>query len=399
MASLEHLLLVVIVLCAGFVAVTYAAFPLLLCCFARAAGKKNMREGSRCRDDELPAIQVVVPCYNEADRITDRIADIFELDYPPHRISVLVIDDGSTDGTGATAESSAEKDDRVRLLRLDENRGKAEAINTARQGGDLSDGLICFTDADVRFSPGALRAAVRRMSAPKVGLVAGSTVYSLGHTDTHRAEGFYWRLENAIRRAEGELGLLVSASGALILIRGHLLKDLPADGNTDFSMPLSVLAQGYACAFAPEALVQTRFPERGADVFSRRKRTILRALSTIGSYRRRLRLLARTVLFWHKTARFWLVVPAGLLLGATALGAAYARSHVWFVLLTVQILFYLAAAAGAIASARGCTGVGLAGMPYQFVRQHLLAFAAVVKFARGLRIARWRPLGKEDIRP
>ena len=388
---LEAVLLGLAIASGAFIACTYLLFPLLLVALARLRRAEPGAEGQP--DGDWPELQVVVSCYNEAASIRDRLRNVLAQNYPADRLRVVVIDDGSTDGSDQVVEELASADSRVSLFRLDKNRGKNLALNRARQAGRLAAELLCLTDADSEFAGGALRAAVAQMADARIGLVGGEVRFRFGPGATARSESHYWRLENALRRAEGRMGVLVSAPGQLIVMRGELLEELPSDANTDFAVSLSVLAQGRRCVVAPGAVVRTPFPGGEEAAGRRRRRTILRALQTIRAYRGRPNRWARAIVFWHKTARFHLALPAAVLLAASAGGAAVAGSPPWFALTAVQAAFYLTAGAGWLASAAGAR-LPLASTAHQFVRQHVIAFRAVIEHARGGRVQRWTPSGR-----
>jgi len=374
----------------AFMGCTYVFFPLVVFVLARLRPKPGA-EGQP--DGHWPELQVVISCYNEAASIRDRLLNVLAQDYPADKATVLVVDDGSTDGSDRLVEQLAGADGRIRLFRVEENHGKNLAINRAHQAGSLTAGLLCFTDADSEFADGALRAVVARMGDPGVGLVGGEVRYRFGPGAAARSESHYWRLENALRRAESRMGVLVSAPGQLIVVRNDLLEELPSDANTDFAMLLSVLAQGGRCVVAPGAVVHTPFPGGEGAAGRRRRRTILRALQTIHIYRKRLKWQPRAILFWHKTARFHLALPAAVLLAASAGGTAVAGSAPWLALTAAQAAFYLAAGAGWLASAFGVR-LPLASTAHQFIRQHAIAFRAVLEHASGRRVRRWTPSGR-----
>jgi dolichyl-phosphate beta-glucosyltransferase len=102
-----------------------------------------------------PALTVVLPCYNEADRLPGTLqALLAHLSAAPGEVEVLVVDDGSTDATVEVAEAVAAVDRRVRVLSYRPNRGKGFAVRTgmlAAQGE-----LVVFTDADGSYSPSDL---------------------------------------------------------------------------------------------------------------------------------------------------------------------------------------------------------------------------------------------------
>jgi dolichyl-phosphate beta-glucosyltransferase len=97
-------------------------------------------------------LTLVLPCYNEAERLP-RTLDTYlgRLPHSPAEVEVLVVDDGSTDGTATLASTVAAGDSRVRVLRCHRNRGKGFAVRTGMlaAGGEL----VVFTDADGSYQP------------------------------------------------------------------------------------------------------------------------------------------------------------------------------------------------------------------------------------------------------
>src|SRR5690242_187707 len=108
--------------CIALILYTYVLYPLLVRLLARARGR-TPRLGMA-----LPAITIAIAAHNEATRIEGRVRDVLAQDYPPENLRVIVVDDGSTDGTAAAA---AIDDPRVRVLNLEHNQGKAVALNAA----------------------------------------------------------------------------------------------------------------------------------------------------------------------------------------------------------------------------------------------------------------------------
>lgn len=96
---------------------------------------------------EQPYLSVVVPAYNEEQRLPDTLAQILAyLERQPYRFEVLVADDGSDDGTAALVERLMAQRPELRLLRLD-HRGKGY---TVRKGVLAARGeYVLFSDADL----------------------------------------------------------------------------------------------------------------------------------------------------------------------------------------------------------------------------------------------------------
>src|SRR5215204_2318418 len=115
-----------------------------------------------------PSVSVVVPAFNEAVGIERAVRSFVASDYP--ELEVIVVDDGSDDGTAELVEALGLH--LVRVIRQP-NSGKSAALNhgiaTSRNE------VIVMVDADTVFEPGALRRVVAPLASPKVGAVSGNT--------------------------------------------------------------------------------------------------------------------------------------------------------------------------------------------------------------------------------
>ncbi len=108
-----------------------------------------------------PKLSVIVPARNEADQLREAATSILRQDYPA--LELILVDDRSTDGTGAImAELAATHPDRVRIVTVEQLPpgwlGKNHALWV---GARRATGVwLLFTDADVIFEPGCFRQAV-----------------------------------------------------------------------------------------------------------------------------------------------------------------------------------------------------------------------------------------------
>jgi dolichyl-phosphate beta-glucosyltransferase len=98
-----------------------------------------------------PRLSIVFPCLDEADRLPATLAAY--LAHYPAEVELVVVDDGSTDGTAklAQAVADADADERVKVVRSDRNYGKGHAVRTGI--GRASGELVVFTDADGSYGP------------------------------------------------------------------------------------------------------------------------------------------------------------------------------------------------------------------------------------------------------
>ncbi|MFI1970104.1 glycosyl transferase [Streptomyces cinnamoneus] len=100
-------------------------------------------------DDATVDLTVIVPAYNEEDRLAPTLAAIRDhlRSCGPADWELIVVDDGSTDATAAVTEAAAAEEPRIRLLRTPANRGKGHAVRT---GVLASHGRrVLITDADL----------------------------------------------------------------------------------------------------------------------------------------------------------------------------------------------------------------------------------------------------------
>jgi glycosyltransferase involved in cell wall biosynthesis len=116
-----------------------------------------------------PALTVILPCYNEAERLPGTLQTLLtHLSAVPGEVEVLVVDDGSSDATVQVAEGVAAVDERVNVLSYRPNRGKGFAVRTGMlaAGGEL----LLFTDADGSYSPSDLDRVVAALREAPVAI-------------------------------------------------------------------------------------------------------------------------------------------------------------------------------------------------------------------------------------
>lgn len=134
------------------------------CLLEFARGQRLIRQLTEIEplgDAEAPRVSVIVAARNEARKIEAALQSVLRQDYP--HLDVLVVNDRSTDETGAILDRLAATYPRLHVLHLRELPagwlGKTHALQTgaARAAGDW----LLFTDADVVMAPDALRRAMR----------------------------------------------------------------------------------------------------------------------------------------------------------------------------------------------------------------------------------------------
>ena len=118
-----------------------------------------------------PSLSIVLPCLDEAERLPGTLA-AYLAHFPPDRaeVELIVVDDGSTDGTTAIADQIAAADPRVRVVRTTRNHGKGYAVRTGIQ--DAQGDVVTFTDADGSYGPEQLERVIAALDLAPVAIGA-----------------------------------------------------------------------------------------------------------------------------------------------------------------------------------------------------------------------------------
>ena len=122
-----------------------------------------------------PPVAVIVPARNEAANIGPCVESLCAQEYPRDRLTLIVVDDDSTDETSAIVAALAKRDDRITLLRTPPLppgwKGKVHACCTGAAAVPDDVRWLCFLDADMRAAPRAIASAVEAASDRKLDLL------------------------------------------------------------------------------------------------------------------------------------------------------------------------------------------------------------------------------------
>jgi glycosyltransferase involved in cell wall biosynthesis len=225
----------------GGVAYAYFGYPLLLMVWG------GLRPSPiRTRNAPLPAISIILPVHNEASQLGERIDELLRLHYPSERLELVIVSDGSTDGTVGIAEAYARRDHRVRVVVLGERQGKGGAINAGL--ATASHDIVVFIDAGISLETHSVEALVRPFADPRVGSVSGED-----HIAGGGGEGLYGRYELFLRQRESMINSIVGASGSFYAQRKGLCPTFREGFAPDFLAVLHAVDHGYRAVTEPRA--------------------------------------------------------------------------------------------------------------------------------------------------
>jgi biofilm PGA synthesis N-glycosyltransferase PgaC len=223
---------------------------------------------------EYPLVSILVPCHNEEPDIEEVVEYLLRTRYP--RFEILAINDGSTDGTGAVLDRLAVEHERLRVVHLAANQGKAFALNTAAL---LARGeyLVCI-DGDALLDPDAVAWLMTHFfSGPRVGAVTGNPRVRSRSTLLGRLQtGEFSSIIGLIKRAQRTYGRIFTVSGVVACFRKAALQDagywstdmLTEDVDVSWKLQLN----HWDVRFEPRALCWILMPETLRGLWRQRLR-------------------------------------------------------------------------------------------------------------------------------
>lgn len=368
----------------------YFGYPALLYVVSRFRSRP-VREA-----DYTPRVTFVIAAYNEERNIGAKVENTLALDYPGEKIEVLVVSNGSIDGTDDIVRGW--NDPRVRLLSLPQP-GKMHALN---EGARASMGdILVFTDADFLLDRHTLRLMASKFADPEVGGVCGArnTNVQRGGDATSEGEGLYAKWDKWQKTLESRIGSVFAADGLLYAIRRELYTPIAnVHAADDIWISTRVPIRGYRLLFEPRATAYELAGVQAEQEFGRRIRvtnhsvrgllTLGRHLFTHGFYS--LELLS------HKLVRH--LIPF-FMIPLFAASVVLATHHPFYMLaLAGQVALYALALIG---WALRNSAIGRAKpffVPYFFCFVNAAAFFGLLSILKGGKTAAWVPRGGESLR-
>jgi cellulose synthase/poly-beta-1,6-N-acetylglucosamine synthase-like glycosyltransferase len=235
---------------------SYLLYPLLLKLFVKP------QEISMEMPKTLPSVDVIIAAYNEESCIKARIENVLAQEYSG-KLQVLVASDGSEDNTGKIIESFT--DPRVTAMNFEVNRGKISVLNDLIAKSKAK--ILVFTDANTDFNTDAISVLVSSFSN-NIGAVSGELILETDDGNQN-LDGFYWKYEQFLKKAESQLGSLLGANGAIYALYIPLSTDTIVD---DFCIVMNVKKQGYDVVYNDKAIAKEEVAPSMQDEFGRRVR-------------------------------------------------------------------------------------------------------------------------------
>ena len=250
---------------------------------ARRRRSKTWRWG----DPVTAPVSVIVPAYNEKEGIEAAVRSLSGGEHPGG-IEVVVVDDGSTDGTADIVDAMNLPN--VRVVRIP-NGGKPNALNT---GVALaSHDLIVMVDGDTVFEPDSLNRLVQPFADPKVGAVAGNVKVGNRTSVVARWQHIEYVIGfNLDRRLYDVLRCMPTIPGAIGAFRREALREAGGMSHEtlaeDTDVTMALCRAGWHVVYEERARAWTEAPASLKQLWTQRYRWSYGTMQAMWKHRRAL---------------------------------------------------------------------------------------------------------------
>ena len=219
-----------------------------------------------------PTVSLIVTAYNEEEAVERTLECCFAAEYPPHKLQVIVVDDGSSDGTPAALKRALARWPQLKVVGFQENKGKREAMAA---GARVATGdILLYVDSDSFMRRDAIRKIVQGFADPAVAAVAGHTEVANRFESalTLMQEVRYYVAFRIMKAAESVFGAVTCCPGCFSAYRKSCVMPVldrwlnqrflgvPATFGDDRSLT-NFLLREYKVIYSSDAVATTIVPE------------------------------------------------------------------------------------------------------------------------------------------
>lgn len=331
---------------------TYIGYAIVIFILAKLfpyqnTAKVNEQNGA---EDRLPRLTLFITAYNEAEIITQKMANCLNLDYPKDKLKILWVIDGSTDQSHELLEQYP----MVEIVGSPIRKGKTAAVNHGME--NVKTPIVVFSDANCLLNAEALKIIAKQFDDPSIGCVSGEKRVAFSDEDTvsSKGEGAYWKYESLLKKLDYAFYSAVGAAGELFALRTELFARMEEDTLLDdFMLSMRIAQKGYRIAYTPDAYAVEYGSLNMEEEGKRKRRIAAGGWQSIG----RLLPLLNGFKFGKLTFQYishrvlrWSVTPFALfaILPLSAILGHWSASwlNVFNVIFLLQCLFYICAVLG-----------------------------------------------------
>ena len=241
---------------AAFEIILFSSYTILMYTYSRK------KEGTS-KNNHLPTVTLIIPMYNEEKVIKEKIENTAKLDYPTNKLTVILLNDHSTDRSNSISSEAIEQTSlNASVIENQGGKGKARALNWIFPS--LESEITIISDADALIKEDSLLQLTKNFAESDIGGATGKIIIlsdkarqSQSQEESYRFFFDVWRL------GESRIQSVSVCNGPLMGFRTDLLKKIKIDPNAyadDSDMLFKVIKSGYRVVYEPKAIVYERVP-------------------------------------------------------------------------------------------------------------------------------------------
>ena len=239
-----------------FEIILFSSYTILMYAYSRK--KENTSKNSH-----FPTVTLIIPMYNEEKVIKEKIENTAKLDYPTDKITIILLDDHSTDNSNSISSEAIEQISlNASVIENQGGKGKARALNWIFPS--LESEITLISDADALLKEDSLLQLTKNFADPDIGGATGKIIIlsdkaraSQSQEESYRFFFDVWRL------GESRIQSVSVCNGPLMGFRTDLLMKIKIDPDAyadDSDMLFKVIKLGYRVVYEPKAIVYERVP-------------------------------------------------------------------------------------------------------------------------------------------
>lgn len=271
--------------------------------------RQERKEKTVPKLETCPRVAILVPCHNEEVVVRDAITQLSCNRYP--NFEIIAINDGSTDRTGEILEELTGKVERLRVVMLTKNMGKAMALKAGAIASS-SEFLMCI-DADALLDKDALFWMMRHfLDGPRVGAVTGNPrVVNRASLLARIQIGEFSAIVGMIKRTQRKIGRVFTVSGVNACFRRAALHSVgywsPGTVTEDIDVSWKLQLRHWDIRFEPRALTWILVPESLRSLWKQRLRWAQGGVEAALKYTRQMRRWTSRRM-WSVYTEYWIGV-------------------------------------------------------------------------------------------
>lgn len=271
--------------------------------------RQERKEKTVPKLETCPRVAILVPCHNEEVVVRDAITQLSCNRYP--NFEIIAINDGSTDRTGEILEELTGKVERLRVVMLTKNMGKAMALKAGAIASS-SEFLMCI-DADALLDKDALFWMMQHfLDGPRVGAVTGNPrVVNRASLLARIQIGEFSAIVGMIKRTQRKIGRVFTVSGVNACFRRAALHSVgywsPGTVTEDIDVSWKLQLRHWDIRFEPRALTWILVPESLRSLWKQRLRWAQGGVEAALKYTRQMRRWTSRRM-WSVYTEYWIGV-------------------------------------------------------------------------------------------